>query len=1799
MDEFTAPQGSFWPTVLRKLRVALALAAGAMALVVLVGSFLGAHALAAMGWGLVPMAPLAAAMVILLVGAILMLDMRPDSAAARRLACGVAVLVALPSLLLVFSHTQGGTQTFEGWVLHRWPHQQVTSLLTDIALLGAACSFLIRRLRSEALWSMRQAAALVAIVSETIGALVLVSYAAGAPLLYGTGHVPMSLPSAFCAWTLGFSLHLSAGWDTWPLAAFSTGQGKARRGSILGISTGVWILFLSLGALVLVNGSFYLRGQLCETRTRVQNELKAIAALKARQITTWYGERRDDADQIAQGTLIQTQLRRFLSGSPLAPPEADLRAWLEAVQKNAYCRVVLFDAQGRIRLSVPASGPASLDLEGPELQQALCSRELRVQDLHRNPGQPDATMNLWVPIGARAGKATAEGVLLLVVDPRQFLYPLIQSWPTASASAETLLVRQDGDEVQFLNDLRHRAGTAMALRLPLSGNASVPAVRAVLGQEGLVEGTDYRGVPVVSVLQSVPGTGWHMVAKVDSAEVYGPLRQRVWVGTLGLMGVLTLVAGALGLLLKHHDAEMARKQLNLFQHFELLMREANDIILLIDGDGRIQDANTRAVESYGYMLEELRAMNVLDLRLPEDQAKARLMIDQVKASGSGRFETVHRRKNGSTFPVEVSSRALSFEGELRLITFARDISERRAQEREVLRMTQLYAALSQVNQAIVWSPTREALFDKICEAMVEFGRCRMAWIGLNDPASHRVEVAARHGDIHGMLDRNSVRTDDSDEGRGAVGTAIRQARPCLINDYLAAPESAPWREELAAAGLVSIAAFPIREEGEVCGALVVYAGEKDFFGKQEADLLEEAALDISFALDHLAGEERRWRAEAALQKSEHFLRAAEEAGGIGTYVWDIPGDVWKGSPYLDRIFGIDETHPRNLLGWTDLIAPSFREQMQAYVAGIIERHENFDLEYPIIRKLDGQPRWVRGTGELHWDEAGRPMALKGVIRDITERRQARAALEASEEKFSKAFQASPDAVNINRLSDGVYVAANDGFTRISGYTAEEVLGRSSLPGDLGLWVHAEDRQRLLEGLSRDGMVEGLEAPFRRKDGSVLTGLMSASLIEIEGEACVLTMVRDITQLRAQARQLEGLTQMYAALSQVNQAIVFSPTREALLDKICEVMVMFGRFSMVWIAWNDPASHEVRVLSSYGDANGYLDGLEVRSDDTPMGRGPTGRVIREGVSCVENDFLGNSDASPWHGKAARCGYAASAAFPLRQDDVVCGSLTVYSTEKGFFGPHEVALLEEAASDVSFALDHLAGEAQRKEMGESLRTISMALEQSPLSVVITDASGKIEYVNPWFTRVTGYTADEAVGQNPRILKSPSTPPKVYQQMWGTLTQGEIWVGELENLKKGGEPFHERATIAPVKDVDGRLIHYIAIKEDITGLKRDQEERRSLEAQLHQAQKLESLGSLAGGVAHDMNNVLGAILSLSSALRESADPFSPVAKSLDTIMNACLRGRGVVKSLLYFAQKDLQEEQLIDLNDLVREMRELLSHTTLQRIQLIMDLQEDLGLLRGDAGALSHALMNLCVNAIAAMPKGGSLRIQTAALDGGVILRVQDTGEGMAPEVLAKAMEPFFTTKPQGKGTGLGLAMVYGTMKAHEGTFDLHSQPGKGTEAILRFPHSRVEGPAPQPAAIPAVVETPQAGLRVLLVDDDELIRESVTPMLEILGHEVTAAPGGPQALDFLEAGLEVDLVILDMNMPGMSGAEVLPRILGLRPEMPVLMATGYSDHEIAPLLKGRPSVSSIRKPFSLKEIQSKIAAFQVQPVSDPRS
>jgi len=391
--------------------------------------------------------------------------------------------------------------------------------------------------------------------------------------------------------------------------------------------------------------------------------------------------------------------------------------------------------------------------------------------------------------------------------------------------------------------------------------------------------------------------------------------------------------------------------------------------------------------------------------------------------------------------------------------------------------------------------------------------------------------------------------------------------------------------------------------------------------------------------------------------------------------------------------------------------------------------------------------------------------------------------------------------------------------------------------------------------------------------------------------------------------------------------------------------------------------------------------------------------------------------------------------------------------------------------------------------------------------------------------------------------------------------------------------------LRDAQGRPIRIIGINQDRTRQREAEADQRRLQAELQHAEKLESIGSLAGGVAHDMNNVLAAILGLASALRMGHADDAPQAKPLDTIIRACTRGRDVVRSLLYFARKDLEAVGPVNLNAIAREMVHLLSYTTLKRVEIRTEFQEPLGLIEGDGGALSHALINLCVNAVDAMPEGGALRLQTrSSAAQGVSISIKDSGEGMSPEVLRKAMEPFFTTKPVGKGTGLGLAMVYGTVKAHKGTFEIKSAPGLGTEVILTFP--LLCGSLPVPAAAPAV---PVGPIRILLVDDDELIRTSIGPMLATVGHDVHTAESGQEALERLGAGLEVDLVILDMNMPGLNGAQTLSRLLELRPGQAVLVATGYSDESVAPLLEGRPKVFSLRKPFNLEDIQAKLGTM----------
>ena len=358
---------------------------------------------------------------------------------------------------------------------------------------------------------------------------------------------------------------------------------------------------------------------------------------------------------------------------------------------------------------------------------------------------------------------------------------------------------------------------------------------------------------------------------------------------------------------------------------------------------------------------------------------------------------------------------------------------------------------------------------------------------------------------------------------------------------------------------------------------------------------------------------------------------------------------------------------------------------------------------------------------------------------------------------------------------------------------------------------------------------------------------------------------------------------------------------------------------------------------------------------------------------------------------------------------------------------------------------------------------------------------------------------------------------------------------------------------------------------------------EAQLNQMQKLDSLGKLAGGVAHDLNNILAAIQAVTQTLTLSRPEDAVLLKALSIIERASNRGRDLVRGLTNFARKDIREPERLDLNTLAREEMEILRRTTRQLVGLALDLEEPLPPVLGERGTLGSALMNLCVNAVDAMPEGGTLTLRTRSLpEGMVALEVADTGTGMPPEVLARALEPFYTTKPVGKGTGLGLSSVYAAAKAHGGTVAIRSAPGAGTEVRLQLPAAQ-GAKAPEG---PAVAEVPALGPRaLLLVDDDELIRATLPPLLELAGHRVATVQGGEEALAMLAGGGRFDLVLLDLNMPGMNGLETLKGIRRLAPELPVLLATGNLEDETIEALKGDARALPMSKPFTMAEFDAK--------------
>ncbi|MFA5908161.1 MAG: PAS domain S-box protein [Vicinamibacterales bacterium] len=577
--------------------------------------------------------------------------------------------------------------------------------------------------------------------------------------------------------------------------------------------------------------------------------------------------------------------------------------------------------------------------------------------------------------------------------------------------------------------------------------------------------------------------------------------------------------------------------------------------------------------------------------------------------------------------------------------------------------------------------------------------------------------------------------------------------------------------------------------------------------------------------------------------------------------------------------------------------------------------------------------------------------------------------------------------------------------------------------------------------------------------------------------------------------------------------------------------------------------------------GYTE-QEILGQPAAMLLGAGQEAIRDQVLQLAEGFTGSGELDALRERIGR--RQDGSTFPLER------SLARWETAEGWF-------ITAFIRDIT----------DRKQIEVSLKLQSAALHATANAIVITDRDGAIQWVNPAFTTMTGYDAHEAIGRNPRDLtKSGAHPQSFYDDMWKTLVAGMMWEGELINRRKDGTRYIEQQTITPVRNAAGEVTNYIGVKRDMT-------EQKQLQEQFQQAQKMEVIGRLAGGIAHDFNNLLTVINGTADLALLDLPEHSPLRIEFEHIQEAGERAARLTRQLLAFSRKQVLAPAVVNLSAHVEGTAKMLQRLIGEDIKLVINTAPGLDDVFVDPGQFEQALLNLAVNARDAMPKGGSLTIATrnetldadfAAHHPGVspgpyvMLSVTDTGIGMSPEVRARLFEPFFTTKEPGKGTGLGLATVYGVVNQSGGIVMVESEPGHGTCFTIVLPRAER-----QPQGFRTVpnktVGRPRGTEAILVVDDDEGLRMITARILRAAGYQVLTACEGQEAL--VVAGAHqgpLDALVTDVVMPGMSGPELAAALLLHRPGLKVLYTSGYTDDAMVRRNAATDAAHFIAKPYT---------------------
>jgi PAS domain S-box-containing protein len=898
----------------------------------------------------------------------------------------------------------------------------------------------------------------------------------------------------------------------------------------------------------------------------------------------------------------------------------------------------------------------------------------------------------------------------------------------------------------------------------------------------------------------------------------------------------------------------------------------------------------------------------------------------------------------------------------------------------------------------------------------------------------------------------------------------------------------------------------------------------------------------------------RVQAEQALRQSEERYRAILETMNEGLFENDLQGN-----------FTYINSTGCKMLGYKreELIGKNFREFSSAELADYIYKafhhvyktgNTDIMIEYEIKPK-DGSRRILQYHPWLIKDSNGKTIGFRSLVRDVTEQENAEDALKKSEEKYRTILETMNEGLFENDLK-GNYTYVNEAACKMLGYTKEELLGRNyreftrpelvKLLYDVFHRVYETGNPELL-----------VDYEVERKDGTKRFHQSHPSLIrDADGKPVGFrNLVRDVTDRKNAEDALRKSEEKYRTILETME--------EGLIE-------------------TDLEGNATYVNNAACRLHGYrleeMIGANFRKHHTPE--------MAERVYQIFNRIYNTGQPEMMEVEI------------IRKD----GSIRTHQSTG--------SLMRDASGQPIGFRNIIRDVTEQKRAEENLmkseKRYRMIAENVHDIICTVDYPGlRFTYVSPAVYRVTGFTADELLNRPAKEFVKPETYAIAEKLLAQDLDLEEgvapsLQTIEVEFIRKGGGTVWVEVSVTYNRDAKGRISEILGVIRDITERKSAEEERRRLESQLIQAQKMESVGRLAGGVAHDFNNMLNVILGYAEFIKIQLSESDPLFKDVTEIEKAAYRSRDITRQLLAFSRKQIIAPRPVDLNDLIVNLQNSLVRLIGEDIDLRFFPGDNLWRIQFDPSQMEQIILNLGVNARDAMPAGGKLTIETENVHLNeaycrehlgfspgdyVMLVVGDDGVGMDRETLGHVFEPFFTTKETGKGTGLGLATVYGIVKQNDGFINVYSEPGRGTVFKIYIPRTLEEGEVVEEEQDAAIV---RGTGNVLLVEDDDMVRKMTDEMLGALGYTVIATDNPEEALLKIQnSETKVDLVITDVVMPGMSGTDLRDKMTAVRPGLKVLFMSGYTSNVIVHRGVLEENVHFIEKPFSMKDLARKVS------------